>query len=119
MISLIVLILVFFMILCLITIAVIDTRKNVRLSYRIQGRLKRLNYPNIIKMWTILQLIIIFLKSGNSPEEWIISISIPIIIMSLVLINAIVFADTRKEEKIDEDDFKSYKRNQKIDKIVK
>lgn len=107
------------MILCLLALGIIDSRRNALLSYRIHNRIKRLNYPNIIKMWAIIQLIVIFLKAGNSLEEWTITILIPIIIMTIVLINGILFTDPMKEEKIDKDDLKAFKRNQKIDRIIR
>lgn len=107
------------MILCLLALGIMDSKRNDLLSYRIHNRIKRLNHPNIIKMWAIIQAIIVFLKIGNSLEEWIITLLIPIIITTLVLINGILFTDPAKEEKIDKDDFKSYKRNHKINKIIR
>ena len=100
-------------------------KKDVRQMFIIQRKKDRLNKKYILKVWGIIQAILLLSKiGGNDKIHWILVILIPLVLVSLLLIHYFFIFNSPRDYDIEmSDDWASIKkqmeRDIKLKKLLK
>lgn len=113
------------MLLILIILGHFGRKKSTKEKFIFTQKMKNINWKKTLKYWIFIQGVILFGSVGNNNMYWHEIIGIPLLIMSIIFVNALSMSNTAKEytEMLKTNEFEDFekieKRNQKLKKILK